>query len=126
MSRKSTLRASILCMAVIVSAKICTNLSANDVVQSAYKLRINGKIDEAKRQLQHALEKNVNDGDLLLELSRLEFQVSGTSRELDKAQKTINRAIAADSTEPVYHRWAARIALFNGILKSKQKDQMKN
>jgi tetratricopeptide (TPR) repeat protein len=100
-----------------------TTPGAPDIVLRAYRMRMEGKIDEAKRALEESLEKRSQDAAVWLELARLEIQKSGTTRELDSGQRAIEKAIDIAPDNPVYHRWAAGIAVLNGILKSHANDR---
>ena len=95
-----------------------------DIATKAYRMRMDGKVDEAKLALEQELEMRPENTAAWLELARLEFQKGGTTRELDSAQKAIERAVNADPKNPLFHRWAAHIAVFNGILKSKNRPEL--
>jgi len=102
-----------------------TTPNAPDIALKAYRMRMEGKVDEAKQALAKELAKKPKNAAAWLELARLEFQKSGTTRELDSAQTAIEQAIRVAPDNPVYHRWAGRIAVYNAILNSKDQPKFK-
>ncbi|MGE0761516.1 MAG: tetratricopeptide repeat protein, partial [Pirellulaceae bacterium] len=94
-------------------------MSDEDAVHQAYRARMAGKIDEARQRLEPALGEGPGQALAWFELARLRFQQDGQS--LDSAAAAIQRAVQLAPDESRYHRWSARIALYNGILKSHQR-----
>lgn len=120
------LMAPVSCFAIFVTALTTGPARGQEtVVNQAFQLRLEGKIDEAKKLLEQELAGKPKQASAWCELARLEFQRGGKTRELDSAQRAIEKAVAESPTDPKYYRWAARIAVFNGILKSKDKNQLK-
>ena len=95
-----------------------------NIVTKAYQLRMEGKVDEAKQILEDELGTRPKNAAAWTELARLEFQRGGSSGTLDAAQEAIEKAVACSPDNPVYHRWAARIAMYNGILKHSDRTAM--
>ncbi|MCP4783472.1 MAG: hypothetical protein GY903_08410 [Fuerstiella sp.] len=89
----------------------------------AYRMRMDGKVDEAKLALEQELSKNPRNAAAWCELARLEFQRNGKTHELDSAQKAIEQAVNLAPDNARYHRWAGRIAVYNGILKVHRKNR---
>ena len=101
-----------------------TTKKAPDIVTKAYFMRMDGKVDEAKQVLEQELSKKPKNAAAWLELARLEVQRGGATREMDSAQKAIEKAVNSAPESPVYHRWAAHIAVFNSILRSRHRPEM--
>jgi len=95
---------------------------APDIVMQAYRMRMEGKIDEAKTILEQALSEKPARAAAWFELARVEFHKSGVTHDLDSAQQAIERAIKLDLRNSRYHCWASRIAVYSGIIKSHGKD----
>jgi tetratricopeptide (TPR) repeat protein len=97
--------------------------AAPDVAMHAYRMRMDGHLDEAKQVLDAELAERPKNAAAWCELARLEFQRFGKTFELDSAQKAIEQAVAVAPDNARYHRWAGRIAVFNSILKGHGGDQ---
>ncbi len=91
-------------------------------VSEAFGLRFAARYDEAKEVLDAELAKNPANARAWFELARLRFQAAGKTREIDSAQEAIEKAVKADPDSGLYHCWAARIAIYSGILKAHARD----
>ena len=95
----------------------------SDVITKAYELRVAGKVDDAKHVLDEELSARPRNAAAWFELARLEFQRGGVTRELDSAQTAIERAVVLAPQRGDYDRWAALVAIYNGILKAHADDR---
>jgi len=111
-----------LCVAVMVglcvpagAAKGETN--SGNAASDAYKLRMQGKVDEAKALLEKAIQENPKNAAAYYELARIHFymvlhpdQQSGLNK-LAEAQKSIEKAIESDPNNVIYPFFEGHIAL---------------
>lgn len=112
------LSSALVLLATTVSEASDQPINTPSVVIHAYRLRVQGKLDEARRQLQNYLKGNPADAFAWYELSRLEFQAGGAKANLQPATDAIGKAMTLAPKEGKYHRLAAEIAAYDAVLKS--------
>jgi len=110
-----------LCVAGILSAVSCTTTTEPGPAEAAFKLRMNGKLDDAVRILEEALAQNPDDAASHFELSRAKCHASlGNTRQIaelvTEAQQSLDRALAQDTTNTVYAFYAGQFRLFSALL----------
>ncbi|MGK0184370.1 MAG: tetratricopeptide (TPR) repeat protein [Verrucomicrobiales bacterium] len=93
-----------------------------DRVTEAYELRLSADYDQAKQALDLALEEEPENAGAWFELARLEFYLAGRTQEMAAAQEAISRAVEFEPTSSLYSQWAARIAMYRGILMAHEQD----
>jgi tetratricopeptide (TPR) repeat protein len=93
-------------------------------VIEAYELRMNGKADEAKAQLEQLLVENPGNAAAHYELARTEYQMGlGTGKlNPEDIQSSMNRAIENDADNVVYAFFAARVSYLRAYI-AFQKDE---
>ena len=124
MTPKNQWRFSLVTAAIVCAASSTPALAEENAVVAAYRLRMDGSVDDAKKVLKQHLQKHPEHAPAWLELARLEFHRGGSTGELDLAQQAIERAISSSPDTAVYYRWAARVAIYYGILKAKDRPMM--
>lgn len=94
----------------------CLGGEVNKVTLDAYELRIQGKIDEAKRLLDQAISENPDNACAHYELARIQIHVAlGTGNVgemmsmIGDAQKSIDRATALEPQNVIYHLFAGHL-----------------
>ncbi|MBU1699541.1 MAG: hypothetical protein KJ970_13445 [Candidatus Eisenbacteria bacterium] len=112
--RAGTLLWAVLALVVIMSVDA---LGSNPVgvAESAYELRMNGKLDEAKKILDDAVAANPGYAAGHFELARVKLHMAlGNPREiaalLAEAQQSIDRAIEIDPDNVIYSYFAGKVA----------------
>jgi len=93
-----------------------------DPVSDAFRSRLEADHDGARRILDAELEKHPQNARAWFELARLECYLDVGGRNMDSSEAKIEKAVQASPGTALYHCWAARIAVFNGIMKAHAKD----
>lgn len=93
-----------------------------DAVSDAFRLRVEADYDEARRMLDTELENRPQNARAWFELARLEAYLGVGGRTMDSAEAAIEKALQASPDTALYHCWAARIAVFKGIMEAHCKD----
>ncbi len=91
---------------------------AQDDVQQACELRLQGKADAAYQQLKQHVSREAEDAGAWFELARTEFYLM----QLDEAQRSVARAIELDADNARFHRLAGVLAAYNAVSKYKSPD----
>ncbi|MBI4878631.1 MAG: tetratricopeptide repeat protein [Planctomycetes bacterium] len=98
---------------------------AGDKVQEAYRLRIDGKVDEAKQALDAEVAAHPDSAAAWFELSRLDFYRSLREGEggkgMDQAQVEVEKAVELAPDNARYHAWAGQLAMYCAIGKAHSK-----
>ena len=126
MTTRSVGRAACVCACVAAALASVTFAQADQPeplrsAQAAFELRLNGKLDDAKRLLEEVLSKNPDDAASHYELARLKIHmVLGNPRELQallpEAQQSIDQAVEKDPDNAAYSLFAGRVGFFRGYL----------
>lgn len=94
----------------------CYGSDADKTTLEAYELRIQGKIDEAKRLLDQAISENPDNACAYYELARIQLHVAlgtgnvrGTISMVGNAQESIDRARALEPQNIIYHLLAGQL-----------------
>ncbi len=94
----------------------CHGGGVDKTAYKAYELRIQGKIDEAKRLLEQAISENPDNACAHYELARIKFHMAlgagnpeKTMSMIDNAQESIERATALEPQNEIYHLLAGHI-----------------
>ncbi len=86
------------------------------VAVDAYKLRMQGKVDDAKALLEQAVQANPHNAAAQYELARTEFYMATHPQQgedrIAKAQQSIEKAIESDPNNVIYPFFEGHIALF--------------
>lgn len=113
-------------LCVVVTLGLCILSGAakgetnpKNAAADAYKLRMQGKVDDAKALLEKAVQENPKNTAAHYELARTYFymvlhpdQQSGEDR-ISKAQQSIEKAIESDPNNVIYPFFEGHIALLN-------------
>ncbi len=117
------LPAALICVVCVVSWLSCTSTEEPGVVEVAYELRMNGKLNEAKKNLEDALAKNPEYAAGHYEFSRLKLhEALGSNprdqlpRLLSEAQKSIDQAVELDPESVIYPFFAGQIGFMLSYL----------
>jgi len=91
--------------------------SAQDTVQQAYELRMNGKADSAKAILEQVIAEDSTNAAALYELARTELQmglgnVSELLEGLEDIQQTIEKAVENDPDNVIYSFYKGYVCYF--------------
>ena len=96
--------------------------ATQDRVSEAFELRIRADYDLAEQTLESELKERPASGKAWFELARLEFYLAGRTQDMTSAQEAIGKAVEFNPKSGVYHQWAARIAMYRGILMAHEQD----
>jgi tetratricopeptide (TPR) repeat protein len=96
--------------------------SDTDAPSRAFELRANAKYAEAEQLLDQELAERPENARAWFELARLRFHMSGVTRDMDPASEAIGKSVELAPDSALYQCWAARIAVYNGILKAHAND----
>lgn len=113
-----------LAIAAICLGSRATAQTQESAIRRAYALRMEGKLDEAKKLLEAEAAKTPKEMAIWIELARLEFHRAGATRELDSAQSAIEKAIECNPDSSEAHRWASHIAAFQAVLQSGDQEKL--
>ena len=119
----------------ITFALPCHAGDADKTALKAYELRIQGKIDEAKRLLDQAISENPDNACAHYELARIQFHVAlgtgnigETMSMIGNAQKSIDKATALEPQKSIYHLFAGHVyyiqAYYGLMTGNKSKEQL--
>ena len=89
----------------------------DNTVTEAYELRMKGKVDQARTLLEETLSKTPDNAAASYELARTQMYMAlGKPKNLEQsfadAQQSIDRAVAGDSQQVMYHTFAGHVAYF--------------
>ncbi|MFC1572066.1 tetratricopeptide repeat protein [Candidatus Eisenbacteria bacterium] len=107
----------IICVSIVLTLTVFAQAMASQsagVAESAYELRMKGKLDDARKMLEEALVKDPDYAAGHYELARLTLHMGlGNPREmsslLPKAQESIDLAMEKDPTEVAYPFFAGHV-----------------
>ncbi len=110
-------------LCVVVMLGLCVLAGAakgetksKNVAADAYKLRMQGKVDDAKAILEQAIQANPHNAAAYYELARTNFyMVTHPQQGVDRiaeAQQSIEKAIENDPNNVIYPFFEGHIALF--------------
>ena len=87
--------------------------------EQAFRLRMDGKIDQARDVLAASLAAAPDNPHTHFETARLAFHTMSGTRppDLSEAVDAIDRAVASDPGNPRYHYWAGIIFTYDAIVK---------
>ena len=109
------------------SGALSSGIQSDNVVNMAYQLRLNGKVNEARTLLNDYIAANPTDPAGYYELARVYYYMGPGDMEhmqstIDSAEKSIQKAVELDPGNPVYRYFAARVAFFKAYM-AMQSDQ---
>lgn len=107
----------IVCSGVALSGDI----QSDDAVAKAYQLRLDGKVDEAKTLLNDRIAANPADAAAYYELARVYYymgpgDMKNIQSTIESGQKSIQKAVELDPSNPVYRYFAARVSFFKAYM----------
>ncbi|MFC1841287.1 tetratricopeptide repeat protein [Thermodesulfobacteriota bacterium] len=111
----------------------CHGGEVDKIALEAYELRIQGKVDEAKTLLEQAILENPNKAYAHYELARIQFHMAlglgdygKLSSMLGASQKSINKAVALEPQNIIYHLFAGRLYFtqaYYGLMTGKKSEE---
>ncbi|MBN1833403.1 MAG: tetratricopeptide repeat protein [Deltaproteobacteria bacterium] len=122
----------------ITFASPCQGGDVDKTTVKAYELRMQGKVDEAKRLLDQAISENPDNACAHYELARIQFHIAlgtgnvgETMKMIGHARESIERAIALEPQNATYRLLAGHVyylqayyALMRGDISKEQFDKM--
>ena len=124
----------IIIICCITFASPCQGGDVDKTAVKAYELRMQGKVDEAKRLLDQAISENPDNACAHYELARIQLHVAlGTGNVaemismISNAQKSIDKATALEPQNIIYHLFAGHVyylqAYYGLMTGNKSKEQ---
>jgi len=116
------IKSCLLALALLAPAGLALPLAAaDDPANQAYTLRMAGKVDEAKAQLEQALTDTPNSAAAHYELARTQLHMAlGDIRNLEQhlaeAHRSIGNAVKHDPKKVMYHTFAGQVAYFRAYM----------
>jgi tetratricopeptide (TPR) repeat protein len=97
------------------------------VAMDAYKLRLQGKVSDAKALLEKAIKENPHNAAAYYELARIDYyMITGDPQKMDdgvkNAQQAIAKAIENDPNNVIYPFFKGHIALFKVYMSGTKED----
>lgn len=91
--------------------------AADSAATKAYRLRMEGKVDQARSLLEKTLAEKPDDATAHYELARTRMHMTlgnpkDMERDLADAQKSVDQAVALGPRKVMYHTFAGRVAFF--------------
>ncbi len=121
----------VLCVAVMIGILSCGGINAKDISQTAFDLRLSGKVDEAKTLLDNHLADNPDDAAAYYELARLHLYTvtggpggkMGLQESISKSLEAIETAQRIDPDNVIYCFFAARVIFMNSYMAMQSGDE---
>ncbi len=117
-----------LCVVVMLGLYVLAGAAKGETVSKnaaadAYKLRMQGKVDDAKALLEQAIQENPHNAAAHYELARIKVHMALGNPEklgerIEDAHKSIAKAIENDPNNAIYPFFEGHIALFQYYMSS--------
>jgi tetratricopeptide (TPR) repeat protein len=115
-----------LCVVVVLDLCVLAGAAkgktdSGKVASDAYKLRMQGKVDDARTLLEQAIQENPHNAAAHYELARTKFHMAlggpkGLEEGIRDAQQSIVKAIENDPNNVIYHFFEGYIAFFQAYI----------
>jgi len=109
----------------------CGDIKSDNVVNKAYQLRLDGKVNEAKTLLNDRIAANPADAAAYYELARIYYymgpgDMKNIQSAIESGEKSIQKAVELDPGNPIYRYFAARMIFFKAYVPMQSDEEHAN